>query len=136
MAEVLCMVMSTIGILADFCVEPLPPVPPIEDLPIVVTYYYPDQGGVNCNQDCSILADNQPWDAGDYGNVAACPRELFYQHLEIQGFGTVHCRDTGPAVTVRWNDYWQQYVIHVDVLEEVGVDTYNYWLFDEWRYVK
>lgn len=109
-----------------------PPRPPLMDMPIVVTYYYPELGGINCNDDCGVLADNLPWDDGDYGRVAACPHELFYETIVIPGIGPLLCRDTGPAVKAVLHDAYKEWVFFVDILEKPGVSKYNQHIFYEW----
>lgn len=112
---------------------PCPDYSNLEQYPVYITYYWPDAGGINCWQDCSILADNKPWNEEDYGKVAACPMELYYQRLTITYIGTVHCRDTGPAVKVKYRPDLGGWVVSIDVLERVGVWTYGNWLISDWE---
>lgn len=92
--------------------------PPITEMPLLVTWYDPNLGGINCDVDCSTFADNSPVTSLAYGQVAACIPEWLGAHLTITGLGTFHCRDTGGAITIAYNDYYKEWVIHVDVLEK------------------
>ena len=78
--------------------------------------YQPKFGGINCDSDCSVMSDGLPWDESDYGNVGACPKELFYDWIFIDGIGWIHCRDWGEAMTIKYDARFGVTVIPVDVL--------------------
>lgn len=46
--------------------------PAITEMPVLVTWYDPAQGGVNCDADCGTFADNSPVTEEAYGTVTAC----------------------------------------------------------------
>lgn len=114
---------------------------PSEPPPILVTYYdvafcY-DEGGnvienINCDSDPGHFADGTAVLPESYGRVAACIPEWLGRTVVIEGVGEWLCRDTGGAIEVVWNDYYEQVVIHVDVLAH-SPPSYNYWLFSEWH---
>lgn len=91
--------------------------PPITEMPVLVTWYDPARGGINCDSDCGTFADSSPVTPEAYGNVTACIPEWLGAHLTISGLGTFHCRDTGGAIVIAYNDYYDKWVIHVDVLQ-------------------
>lgn len=101
---------------------------------VLLTVYDPLLGGMNCDEDCYTLADGHKWTLEDYENVAACPTWMVFTGNIKTGlsFGShdVICRDTGPDVRVRWNDYYESYVIHIDVMYPIHSMGYP-----EWNYV-
>ncbi|MEM7110988.1 MAG: hypothetical protein AAF614_01050 [Chloroflexota bacterium] len=103
--------------------------PPITDMPVLVTWYDPSLGGINCDVDCDTFADSSPVTPEAYGAVTACIPEWLGAELTISGLGTFHCRDTGGSIVVAFNDYYQQWVIHVDVLQ-TEMPSWNYELRD------
>lgn len=105
--------------------------PPITDMPVLVTWYDPAQGGINCDVDCGTFADSSPVTPEAYGTVSACIPEWLGAELTISGLGTFHCRDTGGSIVVAYNNYYQQWVIHVDVLQ-TEMPAWNYEL-REWQ---
>jgi hypothetical protein len=92
--------------------------PPVDPLPIVLSYYNPTLGGINCDSNCSVLADGTLWDESMSGNVAAClPEWLGYSiRLGVMGLGSVKCRDVGGLIKPYYSRYHGRWVIPVDVL--------------------
>lgn len=108
-----------------------PPPPALADLPILVTWYNPALGGINCNNDCSTLADGTKWNDSHYNNTAACIVRLRGATLHFGDYA-VKCRDSGGMVKISWNDYYQRWVMHVDVLSAEPIGC-NYCLYEKWR---
>jgi hypothetical protein len=111
-----------------------PPMPPVETMPVLMTHYMPEHGGINCGADCATLADGTRWALADVGNVAACIPDWFGRVIET-AYGTFRCRDQGGAVQPFWSRYWQRWVIPVDVLwhSSRGEFEFNYWIDYNWR---
>lgn len=62
---------------------------------------------VNCSGDCLVPADGSTYTDADAGKVAACPPEYpFGTKFEIEGMGTVTCRDHGSAIKQKKIDVW------------------------------
>lgn len=113
-------------------------VPPVEELPVLVTYYDPltcitpdgtIEVNINCDSDPTRFADGTAVSSANYGNTAACIPEWLGREITLEGVGTVTCRDTGGSIAVVYNDYYGRWVIHVDMMlpEE---PSFNYWLVD------
>ena len=113
------------------CLGEIPPPPPIASTTLIVTHYDPAAAGVNCDADCSVLADNLPWSYDD--PIAACIMDWFYQWVTIDGLGTFHCRDTGGGIVREWDEDLGMWIIRIDILDPApGWD----WLLigpGEWR---
>lgn len=105
----------------------IPCPPPITEMPVLVTWYDPALGGINCDADCTTYADGTIVTPDDYGQVSACIPEWLGASITIDGIGTFACRDTGSAIVVNYNEYYRGWVIHVDVLHEEPPD-WNYQL--------
>ena len=105
----------------------LPCPPPITEMPVLVTWYDPALGGINCDVDCTTYADGTLVTPDDYGQVSACIPEWLGASITIDGLGTFACRDTGSAIVVDYNEYYRGWVIHVDILHEEPPD-WNYQL--------
>lgn len=105
----------------------------ITDLLALVTFYNPELGGINCDEDCSTFADLTAVDDEDYGHYAACPAELFGRSIELLG-EIRYCGDTGGDIRVKYSSYYQAWVVQVDLLEK---DHFwcNYCLV-EWEVVR
>ncbi len=107
--------------------------PDVDELPLLSTYYNPLLGGINCAADCSALADGLGWSESDFGRVAACPRGWHYQTV-IFGSYELLCRDRGGMIDCLYNEFYRQWVCHVDVLAR-GIDC-NYCLWWDWKRVR
>ena len=117
--------------------------------PYLLTVYDPRLMGINCNETCYDLADGHIWQDSDYLITAACPKWMVYRgpkrlFVSINGM-RLACRDTGPNVRLQWNDFYNTYVLHIDVLypiAEKGYPDWNYSLHDfdsvavTWRNLK
>ena len=112
----------------------------INELSIVTTWYDPaqcyDEDGnvidnINCNGDPGHFADGTPVLESSYGTVAACISDWLGATLIIEGLGVFRCRDTGGSIHVEFDEYYEQYVIHVDILAHETIDQ-NYWLWSDW----
>lgn len=106
-------------------------------LPVLLTVYDPARGGINCDSDCGHWADGTPVNLPEqYMAVAACiPQIPVDAVISIPGVGRFRCRDRGGAVKVAYNDYWQRWVVHVDIAADVsgGYPSWNYQLVQGWR---
>lgn len=105
--------------------------PPITQMPVLVTWYDPALGGVNCDSDCTTYADGTLVTPDDYGQVSACIPEWLGASITIDGLGSFMCRDTGASIGVDYNVYYEGWVIYVDILHEEPPD-WNYQL-REWQ---
>lgn len=104
----------------------------VGDLPILLTWYNPQLGGINCDSDCSTMADGLGWGVGDYGRVAACLPDWLGGYVTVGGY-RLKCRDTGGAIVVEFNEHYGRWVIHVDVLSQSAIPC-NYCLYEDWRF--
>jgi len=111
----------------------------IESLPVLLTWYDPAQCvnefgavivNINCNHDPFHFADGTAVLESSYGTTAACIPEWLGRDITVIGLGTYRCRDTGGGIVVEWNEYYQQWVIRLDVLSHDPIDR-NYCLW-EW----
>ena len=117
----------------DPSIEP-PKQPYYQDLPAVVTWYDPSQGGINCNEDCTTVADGTKVTEDLYGVTAACDRRLLGRIVKIEGIGTFRCRDTGGMIEPTWSRHYQRWILYFDVMLHENPE-WNYWLIEEWRVV-
>lgn len=116
-----------------------PPDP--RDYPLLVTWYNPSLGGLNADDDPTTFADGTPVTLGQYYGTThftavACPPELLgavmlLPRLDDPGDWYVRCRDTGPAIRVRYNEYHDRVVTHIDVLAHDPIPC-NYCLIEGW----
>lgn len=102
----------------------------IESLPALLSWYDWNEGGINCDRDCSVMGSGLHVDDSLYGKVAACPSGMtksidngsttsvtFYNEF------TVLCADSGGAISVSYrpvymvdvNDTVWQWVVVFDV---------------------
>ena len=106
--------------------------------PLLLTGYDVAQGGINCVDPCTQTALGYWLDDQDYWNgatgLAACPTEWLGATLIVEGFGTLRCLDTGGAIKrYQWNEYYETYVTHVDVLAVAPTkQPWNYQIFKVW----
>lgn len=100
-------------------------------LPVLITWYDPALGGVNCDSECGHFGDGTTVTADDYGVTAACLPEWRGATVNLPGIGSFLCRDSGSAIGARWNSYHQTDVIHVDLLLH-SEPSYNYYLIYDW----
>lgn len=103
--------------------------PPITEMPILVTWYDPALGGINCDEDCTTFADGTLVTPDDYGRVGACIPEWLGASITIADLGTFECRDTGPSIVIAYNEYYRGWVIHVDILHDKPPE-WNYQLYN------
>lgn len=112
-------------------------IPPLEELPVLVTYYDPltcinpngtIEVNINCDSDPTSFADGTAVSALNYGNTAACIPEWLGREVTLVGLGTYTCHDTGGSITVAYNEYYEQWVIHMDIMLAAEPE-YNYWLY-------
>lgn len=104
---------------------------------VLLTVFDPARGGINCGESCHVLADTYEWTPDDYGFIAACPDWMVFTGryrvaVDVAGMQLV-CRDAGPLVNISWNEYYETYVIHIDVMyhlpEYEDYPSWNYSLF-------
>lgn len=63
-----------------------------------LSWYDPALGGINCDADCTRLADGSPV-AAWYDRAIACPPEFALgAQIDIPGVGVRECRDRGGAI--------------------------------------
>jgi hypothetical protein len=109
----------------------------IRDLPILTTWYDPELGGITCAYPCDQYANGERVLESHYlggtSQTAACIPSWLGRSVTIEGLGTFRCRDTGGAIVVTYNEYYQQMVIHVDILAHPGQMTHNVYLWNEWN---
>jgi hypothetical protein len=99
-----------------------------------MSVYDPALGGINCDDDCTTIATGK-LEPEMYEVVAACHPLLLTARVNVPGVGTFHCLDTGTAIIVRWNSYYQRRVLWFDVLYNL-VDQpppdWAYWAIEDW----
>lgn len=109
----------------------------ISELPILTTWYDPELGGINCAEPCNQYANGEIVNEDHYldgpNQTAACIPEWLGASVTIPGLGSFKCRDTGGAIIVTHNEYYQRAVIHVDVLAHPGQMNHNVYLYEDWR---
>lgn len=116
----------------------IPPRPSIRELPLLVTWYNPAMGGLNCDGDCSHLS-LAPMHPAFYGRAAACPAEFvgldFTAVVSHPAIGERACLDRGGAVVVEYRYVpgvgWLWLAV-VDLLEH-GPHPTNWQLLYGWR---
>lgn len=101
------------------------------DLPLYLTWYDPAQGGINCDSDCSTFANGERVTEERYQDTVACPFEYVGYTFVIPGLGERVCRDTGGKIVIAYSEYYQSYVIHIDVLAKEPPATAQ--LIRNWR---
>jgi len=111
--------------------------PSLHEMPIVTTWYDYALGGINCDSDCSMMADGSASvDATYYGDdivsTAACIQEWVGETVMIDGLGIFRCRDTGGDMIIEFNDVYREWVIHLDVLSHSAIGC-NYCLWNSWE---
>lgn len=81
--------------------------------PLLVTWYNPTLGGINCWGNCTHFRDGTRVTAASYGNTAACIPDWLGDTVVIPRLGTFKCRDTGGAIVEK------AHAIHIDLLTTV-----------------
>lgn len=114
----------------------LQPLPPPEPVPVglhdlILSWYDPAQGGINCSADCSTFGSGQRVVAKHYGRVAACLTEWRGRTVAIPGFGSWDCVDSGGAVVAHWTQADGLHV-HVDVLRSEPIER-GPWAPQKWE---
>lgn len=106
-------------------------------LPIITTYYDPSLGGINCDSDCTTFANMEKVTPDKYGNTAACPGEWLGKTIVIDDKPYV-CRDTGGAIGLDYDDYFEMIVVRIDILARSEDDICNYCLYnaDNWELIE
>jgi hypothetical protein len=107
------------------CIFPLDPPPPINEKPVLISWYDPAIGGINCDSDCTVFADMTPVTDEAYGQVAACPVEWIGKRITIPQVGDYLCRDTGGAIRVTYDD-GRGWHIPIDILAKEQPDMFGY----------
>jgi hypothetical protein len=123
-------------LLAFLIIRPPPgphpfPLVPLSDLPALVSVYDPALGGANCDSDCSTVATG-PFEPEMYGTAAACPAFLLGATVDLPGLGLFECVDRGSAVSVRWSEVHQQYVIVFDLIWSMADGVVPEWAYGLW----
>ncbi len=103
--------------------------PQLEDMKVLVTWYDPMLGGINCQEPCDVFADGTAVTESSYNVTAACIPEWMGRTIVIVGLGAFTCHDTGGGIVIEFNEYYQQYVIRLDVLSHEAIGC-NYCLWD------
>lgn len=101
------------------------------ELPLLVTWYDPARGGINCDADCGVLADGLAWSEMDYGRVAACIPEWHYRTITTPA-GSWLCRDTGGGIVVENHPQFGP-VVRVDVLQAGPFSWGDIYYVEEWQ---
>lgn len=88
--------------------------------PLIVTWYDPRLGGINCEPYCDgYFANGEKVTAAHYfggsKQTAACIREWLGLRVTIAGLGTFVCRDRGGSIVRRKEG------IHIDILSKTAV---------------
>jgi hypothetical protein len=119
------------------------------EFPAFVNPYDPELGGINCNSDCSRLANGYEWQEADYGQLAACPPRFMGCSVTFTNdhamVGPLLCSDTGSALLFpQYVEKLDKTVEFFDVLwdltEEDGtmipreeLPWWNHAVFEEWE---
>jgi hypothetical protein len=92
-----------------------PPVPDLDDVPVLASFYDYALGGVNCNESCDDLALVQAH-SNLYFHTIACPIGLTTHGFTTQfhipalkrynGTGNFVCLDTGRDIKLTYRDVW------------------------------
>jgi len=104
----------------------------LQDLPAVVTYYNPSEGGINCDADCSHVADGTEVTDDLYGASMACDESLLGRTVTLPGIGTFPCKDTGGLVGPGWSHYYGRLVLYFDVMLKEE-PSWNFVLLEDWE---
>jgi len=112
---------------------PYDPEPVITDYPAVLSIYDPDDGGINCDGDCTTVATG-PLTPGMYFTSGACPMELLGATITFHDIDeTMECVDTGGAIVVGWSPYYEQTVVYFDFMWDAdNPPEWAYWLIQDW----
>ena len=115
----------------------LPPTAPpkLTDYPAVIMAYDPALGGTNCDGDCSTIATG-PLTQDMYGTVAACHQDLLGRSITLPSIGTFDCLDTGGAIRVAYNEYFEREVLYFDVMYDLVNNDRPRWagmLLEDWE---
>lgn len=111
LAIILPLLMPESGLYRPIGVFPVPPEPG-EHVPLLITAYNWELGGVHCDNDCSYTAMGVRTSPELLGRVAACPSEepnWLGLYLTIEGLGTFRCIDAFGASENRslvWVSGW------------------------------
>ena len=107
-------------------------------IPIVLTGYDPALEGINCAEPCNQTATGYWLTEADYydgiSGIAACPANWLGRTIVIPKLGKFKCLDTGSAIKFTYNSYYDEWVIHIDILVEEPFEQYwNYWIIENYE---
>jgi len=138
----ICFELAFICLLPDY----VPPEPPkvLTDYPALMVMYDPvlctdgtPGGEINCDDDPTTVATG-PLTQDMYFVSGACHPDLLGAtvHFPYIDF-SMKCVDTGGAIIIRYNDWYQREVLYFDVLwDYYGEWPYwLHWLLDDWYFV-
>ena len=128
----------------------LPTPGPVETkYPAFVNPYDPVLQGINCDSDCSSLANGRKWTEDDYGKLAACPPDLMGCYVtftnDYSTAGPFLCSDTGGALLEpMYVEKFDKTVQHFDILWDLSDENeemipwsqlpwWNHAVFEEWE---
>lgn len=106
---------ALIILLLSFPVGPPGYVRPLDSYPAVVTFYAPERGGRNCDDDCTTTATGLVEEA-NYGLHMACHQDLLGLYVTFEGIGTWRCMDNGDDITILWSPHHGRHVLFFDAL--------------------
>ncbi|MCB1713584.1 MAG: hypothetical protein KDK05_00435 [Candidatus Competibacteraceae bacterium] len=110
-----------------------PPLPPLEALPLWLSWYDPalcwENGrvieNINCDADPTTMAGGTAVSPEMYGYAAACVPVWFDQTVRVKGIGAWHCLDVGGAVIPTYREIFDpqagfitQWVLPIDILHD------------------
>lgn len=105
MLQIVGSILSLCGVVGAIQGNCIPPQPPLRETPLLVSWYDPALGGVNCGGSCDHLSLTE-MDEGLYGHVAACPAELVGLDVTAvishPAIGIQHCLDRGGAIEFKY----------------------------------
>lgn len=79
------------------------------DVDLIASYYWPPLGGINCDSDCSTMANGESWKPY-IGKSLACPVEFPFGTLfKVSGRVWV-CKDRGGMILERDGAYWVDFL--------------------------
>lgn len=123
------------GIAGIICDEP----PPVGEMPILAVAYDPLHAWLDpsaCDYECEHFANNELVTAEHYDNTAACILDWHTLTISVPELGEFVCRDTGALVQIAYNEYYDKWVIYLDVMHDLEADPdpwFNYRLFYGWQ---
>lgn len=111
--------------------QPLPPpeLPTLVNAPLLVTHYWPPDGGINCADDCTTFGSGEVIQPHHVNTTAACPTSWRGKFVFIPNFGGWWCGDSGTRVGIHWT---REHGLHghVDVLRPDPIPLGPHY---EWR---